>query len=711
MKKRKIPNIFKNYKVIYFSLIVFCILFLSIGFSAFQNNLYIDDLNAIVRIDKDVRISGVGIDSVNNAVSSYEDFNVSNITSNVSLPNEDSYIIYDITIYNLGNVPIGIKNISINNDNLKAEFVDYNLKDKICENNQCTLGIRKNIKLKVSYKDNKYDSSNTTQSFLADFDFGTIFNVTYNNVSDTTNLPTNIIEGDTYQATIDIGNTNLVVKMNDELLTKDTDYTYTNNLLVIPNVDGDITITLNDRTVMEDKIISDNTTSNDDSELPKFDLDNMTDTEKKNEFSNASTSSGLYKVKGITGQKDVLVFRGDITNNYVKINGVLFRILQIDEDGNLRLITDSTISSTSKYNTSSTITSISNAQTRLGFSNSTAKTTLETWYNSTLSSYANIIKDSKFCNDFAYKSILSGGTSSNVNYFQSYINIGRDSGNYTPSLVCPTSSIITNKVGLISAEEVVLAGGAYLKSSSSYFLYNSSVSTNWWTLSPAYYDSSQRNGNVFVVQSDGTLTDYISGLTTTTAGLRPVITIDGNLNLIGEGTKTNPYMIASDDGYDAYKTNITDLSTLSSGKYYIVHTDGAYSINGLLTSTTSGIGLVGTNSATFASDKSAITNISGDTFTFKNGQKTTDGYLYQVVNSSGKYLTIGTDKSVTLSTTPTALKIKLCTDTSYTGRIIISNEAESMYLNFYGAANTSDNKFAGWNELDLNDYLVLYKSK
>ena len=95
MKKRKIPNIFKNYKVIYFSLIVFCILFLSIGFSAFQNNLYIDDLNAIVRIDKDVRISGVGIDSVNNAVSSYEDFNVSNITSNVSLPNEDSYIIYD----------------------------------------------------------------------------------------------------------------------------------------------------------------------------------------------------------------------------------------------------------------------------------------------------------------------------------------------------------------------------------------------------------------------------------------------------------------------------------------------------------------------------------------------------------------------------------------------------------------------------------------
>ncbi len=711
MKKKKAPNIFKNYKVICFSLIVICILFLSIGFSAFQNNLYIDDLNAIVRIDKDIRISGVEIDSVNNAVSSYENFNVSNITSKVSLPNEDSYIIYNISIYNLGNVPMGIKGISINNDNLKAEFIDYNLKDKICENDKCTLGIKKTIKLKVSYKDNKYDSNNTSQSFLVDFDFGTIFNVTYNNIDNISQLPTNIIEGDTYQATIDSGNANLVVKMNDKVLTINTDYTYANNLLVIPNVDGDITITLNDRTVMEDKIIRDNTTSNDESELPKFDLDNMTDTEKKNEFSNASTSSGLYKTKGITGEKDVLVFRGNVTNNYVKISGVLFRILQIDEDGNLRLITDSTISSTSKYNTSSTVTSIANAKTMLGFSNSTAKTTLETWYNTTMSSYSDIIKSTKFCNDFAYKSLLSSGSNTNVNYFQSYLNVGKDSANYTPSLVCTSTSIITNKVGLISAEEVVLAGGAYLKSNSSYFLYNADITNKWWTLSPAYYDPNRNDGMVFIVESTGTLADYMSGLTTTVSGLRPVITIDGNLNMTGDGTKTNPYMIPTDDGYNAYKTSVTDLSTLSSGKYYIAHTDGIYSIDGLLTSTTSGIGLVGTNSATFATDKSAITNISGDIFTFINGQATTDGYLYQVVNSSGKYLTIGTDKSLTLSTTPTNLKIKLCTDTNYTGRIVISNEAESMYLNFYGAENPSDNKFAGWNKLDENDYLVLYKSK
>ncbi len=710
MKKKKAPNIFKNYKVICFSLIVICILFLSIGFSAFQNNLYIDDLNAIVRIDKDIRISGVEIDSVNNAVSSYENFNVSNITSKVSLPNEDSYIIYNISIYNLGNVPMGIKSISINNDNLKAEFIDYNLKDKICENDKCTLGIKKTIKLKVSYKDNKYDSNNTSQSFLVDFDFGTIFNVTYNNIDNISQLPTNIIEGDTYQATIDSGNANLVVKMNDKVLTINTDYTYSNNVLNIPNVSGALTISLNDRTIMEDKIISQYISSNDESDISVIDLDTMTSDEKANNFSNISTNSGIYETKGISG-KDVIVFRGNITNNYVRINGILWRILQIDEDGNLKLIMDSTISSTSKYNSSSSVTSLSNAQTVLGFSNSTAKTALETWYANNLKDFENLIKDSKFCNNFTYKSIVSSGSNKSVNYFQSYLNVGADASNYTPSLTCPETSIITNKIGLISAEEVVLAGGAFRKDNTSYFLYNSDITTSWWSLSPAYYDSNQKNGMVFFIEKTGKLNDYVRDLTTSSYGLRPVITIDGNVSMQGDGTKSNPYMFSEDNSYDGYKENVTDLSELNNGKYYIAHTGGVYSVDGLLTSTTSGIGLLGTNSATFTTDKLSIKNISGEEFSFINGQKTNDGYLYQIVSEGGKYLTIGTDKTVSLSETPTNLKVKLCDNTSYTGRIIISNEDETMYLNFYGAENTSDNKFAGWNKLDLNGYMVLYKAK
>ena len=48
---------------------------------------------------------------------------------------------------------MGISNASIDNENLKFEFLDYNLKDKICEDNKCSLGVKKTLKIKVSYKD------------------------------------------------------------------------------------------------------------------------------------------------------------------------------------------------------------------------------------------------------------------------------------------------------------------------------------------------------------------------------------------------------------------------------------------------------------------------------------------------------------------------------------------------------------------------------
>ena len=61
----------------------------------------------------------------------------------VVLNNSNSYVIYDVDICNLGNVIMGISSASIDNENLKFEFLDYNLKDKICENNQCSLGVKK----------------------------------------------------------------------------------------------------------------------------------------------------------------------------------------------------------------------------------------------------------------------------------------------------------------------------------------------------------------------------------------------------------------------------------------------------------------------------------------------------------------------------------------------------------------------------------------
>ena len=704
MKKNKSIKYKLN---IYYIILFITILSISIGFSTFQNKLTIQNIITSVRIDKDVRIMGISINSVNDAISNYEEYNINNITSSIELQNENSYIIYDIDIYNLGNVDVAISNITNNNENLNVELLNYTIGDKICEDSVCNLGVKKKIQVKISYKDGKYDSSNTTQEIKLDFTFGIVYNISYIGIENTESLPIYAVEGTTFTASITIDSSkNLSITMNSKTLIKDTSYTYSNNLLSIENVNGDIIIKISEMTTMKSKVITSFIDSGNEEEIEEYDLDTMSSDDKTSNFSNIATESGLYRTKGITGTNNVLIYRGNVTNNYVSFAGTLWRILQVDEDGNLRLITNNIISTKSAYNTTSTISSIDEVQTILGYSNSSIKSILDTWYES-LSDYSEYIIDSKFCNDFTYKTITSSGAGTETYYYQSYLNVGVDSALYSPSLVCPSDSIITEKIGLASAEEVVLAGGAYNKSSTSYYLYNSS---SWWTLSPAYYDESQANGGVFFVNSSGSLTDWSNSLLTASYGLRPVITINGNLELTGDGTLSNPYKLTSEEANTITKVNITDLTTLSTGKYYITNTGGLYDVDGLLSSTTSGIGLVGTNTATFSSDKETIISTSGTLFSFINGQETTDGYLYQIITDDNKYLTIGaTDYTVTLSDTPVYLKVSLCTDTNYSGRIIISDETGAMYLNFYGASNTSDDKFAGWNELDKNDYMILYK--
>ena len=107
-------------------------------FLSIQNNVHIKDLAVTVRINEDNRISGIDnrISGINillayDGTSFYEDYNVSNIVSKVNLNSAGSYIIYNVDVYNLGNVLMGIKNININKENLKVEVLNYDLKTKL----------------------------------------------------------------------------------------------------------------------------------------------------------------------------------------------------------------------------------------------------------------------------------------------------------------------------------------------------------------------------------------------------------------------------------------------------------------------------------------------------------------------------------------------------------------------------------------------------
>lgn len=295
-----------------------------------------------------------------------------------------------------------------------------------------------------------------------------------------------------------------------------------------------------DKTYMENTLINNYVPSGNVDDINYLDIESMSNEQRKEKFGNISTEKEIYTIKGINN-KTVIILRGNYNDNYVLFGGFRWRILQIDENGNLRLILDDVINNlTSKFNDSSSSDTVELSKDILSYGSSKIKPILDNWFQNNLS-YSDKIVKSSFCTNFDYYSRTSSGTNAVVNYFQSYENIGQDSNNYSPLLYCPSKYIINENIGLISADEIVLAGGSYKKSNSSYFLYNSSIPDYYWTLSPAYYDPNQKNGNVFIVDKNGSITDWTRNLLTNDYYLRPVITINGNFEMIGDGTVNNPY--------------------------------------------------------------------------------------------------------------------------------------------------------------------------
>ena len=122
--------------------------------------------------------------------------------------------------------------------------------------------------------------------------------------------------------------------------------------------------------------------------------------------------------------------------------------------------------------------------------------------------------------------------------------------NYTPIVTCPrdidkftvTTATTGNKaltypVGLITADEAVMAGAKWNTSNSSYYLY---TGQNWWAGSPFYF-----NGNdayEFRVDSSGRL---LSSGVNGTSGVRPVVSLTSGYKIVsGDGTVNNPYVVA-----------------------------------------------------------------------------------------------------------------------------------------------------------------------
>ena len=292
-----------------------------------------------------------------------------------------------------------------------------------------------------------------------------------------------------------------------------------------------------------------------------------------------ATDGYLCKAKDAYG--DSYYYRGNVTNNYVKFADKYWRIVRINGDGTVRVIYDGTSAhangessedrqiGTSAFNSSDNdnayvgymygkIGASTYAAAHANTNDSAIKTYIDNWYKTNILETANehYLADNVFCND---RSISTYTTSSNTKLGYGTTSTyyrwacgpweGTNCGNMKMMLTCQQQNdaftvsdtsngngALTYPVGLLSTDEVVLAGG-WTASNSGYYLYSGQV---WWASTPgSFFDS---NARARFVNSDGKASFgfYVKD----SYGVRPVFNLKAEVLAEGSGIASDPYRLS-----------------------------------------------------------------------------------------------------------------------------------------------------------------------
>ena len=201
--------------------------------------------------------------------------------------------------------------------------------------------------------------------------------------------------------------------------------------------------------------------------------------------------------------------------------------------------------------------------------NSIIKTTVDNWFNNTFKiyfttnskDYNDYLEDTVWCNDRSMNTIdatqdswlgdsavnngwkPNGGSTNNYLYYSTYGRVKTG----VPSLTCSNKNdsftveesatgngALTYPVGLLTADEIILAGGQN-SNNSDYYLY---TNQGWRSMSPYNFNYNEAYG--FYVYSDG----YVNnGNVNGTGGVRPSISLKPEVKVAegGDGSSATPY--------------------------------------------------------------------------------------------------------------------------------------------------------------------------
>ena len=271
-------------------------------------------------------------------------------------------------------------------------------------------------------------------------------------------------------------------------------------------------------------------------------------------------------------ETDCTAFEGTFTKDKAtfttSVADSIWRIIRINEDGSVRLVTENTVGN-STYNYGSTCDnayvgymygttgSSTYEETHKNTNDSTIKTYLDNWYKINLNGYTSYMSTTAgFCNDRSvapaakiwhklYDTALGYGE--NTTYYGAFHRLSI----YKPQFKCPQANdlftiatsrkgnkALTYPVGLLTTDEVIYAGAVEAEDEGvkkvNHYLNNDTV---YITMSVAR--SSGCNLNIYY-SYDGLVSDTGDEHD----GVRPVINLSSDVEIIsGDGTINNPYVV------------------------------------------------------------------------------------------------------------------------------------------------------------------------
>ena len=293
-----------------------------------------------------------------------------------------------------------------------------------------------------------------------------------------------------------------------------------------------------------------------------YEIKSNADTTTTIDFSKTSeqdNTNGIYMTTNTDSGKPVYYYRGNVDNRVIFAN-FCWRIVRTTETGGVKLIYDGVPSNGQCNNTgdnstigSSSFNSSRNNAKYVGYKygssiddetytdESTIKKTIDTWYETKMTSYTSQLEDTVFCNDRSYT------TSGSTLYFGAY---NRLVSKKTPTLKCQNTKdkftvdtsngngSLTYPVGLITADEMAYAGGVYGFSNRNYsfYLYTGSY---FWALSPSNFGYSV--AVEFCLGSSGNFGYTDVG---NSDGVRPSVSLQPGIAMTdGSGKSADPFIV------------------------------------------------------------------------------------------------------------------------------------------------------------------------